>query len=145
MAAVRALGFAVGLHTAGIYPRALRAVLPQLDWVGFDVKALPEHYATVTQVRDSAAPVQESLQALLDSGVAYEVRTTLQPGLHDANHVQALAQWLQAQGVQHFALQQFRATGCANVQVPQHWHPEPAVHDQMQARFARYIWRDAAA
>lgn len=145
IAAVRAMGFAVGLHTAGMYPRALRAVLPQLDWVGFDVKALPAHYASVTQVRDSAAPVQESLQALLDSSVAYEVRTTLQPGLHDGAHVQALAQWLGAQGVQHFALQQFRATGCASEQPHVHWLPDKQLQSDLQARFTRYTWRAATA
>lgn len=145
IAAVRALGFSVGLHTAGMYPRALRAVLPQLDWVGFDAKALPEYYAAVTQVRDSGAPVQESLQALLDSGVDYEVRTTLQPGLHDGAHVQALAQWLGARGVQHFALQQFRATGCANEQPGAHWQPDSPLQADLQARFARYTWRVATA
>lgn len=145
MAAVRALGFAVGLHTAGIYPRALRAVLPQLDWVGLDVKALPEHYAAVTQVRDSGAPVAESLQALRESGVAYEVRTTLLPGLHDGAHVQALAQWLEARGVQHFALQQFRATGCASEQPGAHWQPDSRLQAELQARFAHYTWRAATA
>lgn len=145
IAAVRALGFAVGLHTAGMYPRALCAVLPQLDWVGLDVKALPEHYPAVTQVRDSGTPVQESLRALLDSGVDYEVRTTLQPGLHDGAHVQALAQWLVAQGVQDFALQQFRATGCANEQPCAHWQPDSQLQADLQARFARYTWRAATA
>ena len=32
--AVRALGFAVGLHTGGAYPRRLARLLPQIDWVG---------------------------------------------------------------------------------------------------------------
>lgn len=144
IATVRALGFAVGLHTAGMYPRALRAVLPQLDWVGFDVKALPADYAAVTQVRDSGTPVQESLQALLESGVAYEVRTTLLPGVHDAAHVDALSRWLQMQGVAHFALQQFRSTGCPSVQSTP-WEPLATVHQALQVRFARYDWRDARA
>jgi hypothetical protein len=30
--AVRALGFAVGLHTGGAYPRRLAEVLPKIDW-----------------------------------------------------------------------------------------------------------------
>ena len=145
IAAVRAMGFSVGLHSAGMYPRALRAVLPLLDWVGLDVKALPEHYPTVTQVRDSAAPVQESLQALLDSGVAYEVRTTLLPGLHDASHVRTLADWLGARGVQHFALQPFRAQGCATPVAAQPWQPDAALQVALVDRFARYTWRGEAA
>lgn len=147
IAAVRAMGFAVGLHTAGMYPRALRAVLPQLDWVGLDVKALPAHYASVTQVRDSGAPVQESLQAVLESGVAYEVRTTLQPGLHDAAHVHALTHWLSEHGVRDFALQQFRAMGCSapalSGAVP--WQPDAELQALLQARFARFSYRSAMA
>ncbi len=37
--AVRALGFDIGLHTSGAYPRRLARVLPKIDWVGIDVKA----------------------------------------------------------------------------------------------------------
>ncbi|MBS6934822.1 MAG: anaerobic ribonucleoside-triphosphate reductase activating protein, partial [Actinomyces graevenitzii] len=40
---VKALGFAVGLHTAGIYPGNLARLLAAdaVDWVGLDIKALP--------------------------------------------------------------------------------------------------------
>ena len=48
--AVRALGFAVGVHTNGAYPRRLARILPQLDWVGIDVKAPAADYASVTGV-----------------------------------------------------------------------------------------------
>jgi pyruvate formate lyase activating enzyme len=36
---LRAMGYALGLHTAGLAPRRLSALLPRLDWVGLDVKA----------------------------------------------------------------------------------------------------------
>ncbi|MGW2232167.1 anaerobic ribonucleoside-triphosphate reductase activating protein, partial [Streptomyces formicae] len=39
--AARSLGYAVGLHTGGAYPRRFGALLAEglVDWVGFDVKA----------------------------------------------------------------------------------------------------------
>jgi pyruvate formate lyase activating enzyme len=85
---VRALGFRVGLHTAGMLPRRLRALLPQLDWVGLDIKAPladdPLH-ARVTGVRvgtpRGATAVRESLAALQASGVAFECRTTAHSAL----------------------------------------------------------------
>ncbi len=40
-----ALGFATGLHTGGMYPERLAAVLPHLDWVGLDIKAPEGDYA----------------------------------------------------------------------------------------------------
>jgi pyruvate formate lyase activating enzyme len=77
---VRAMGFAVGLHTAGMLPGRLAAVLAHVDWVGFDVKApLDTRYDRVTRIRGSAARVIESLRILLASGVDYQLRTTLDP------------------------------------------------------------------
>ena len=52
--AVRARGFAVGLHTSGAYPGLLARALPHVDWVGLDIKALPEGYETVTGRAKSA-------------------------------------------------------------------------------------------
>ena len=52
---VRALGFAIGLHTGGAYPRRLASVLPLVDWVGFDAKAPAARYGDVTGVEGSGA------------------------------------------------------------------------------------------
>lgn len=48
-AEVKAAGFRVGLHTAGAYPRRLTDLLEAglVDWVGLDLKALPEHYEAI--------------------------------------------------------------------------------------------------
>jgi pyruvate formate lyase activating enzyme len=79
-AEVRAMGFAVGLHTAGMFPQRLTAVLGHVDWVGFDVKApFDARYDRLTQVAGSASKALESLRILLASGVQYQIRTTLDP------------------------------------------------------------------
>ena len=109
---VRTLGFAIGLHTAGIYPRRLGALLPSLDWVGLDVKAPAERYAAVTGVPASAAPAFDSLDRLLASGVALEVRTTVHPTLTPTSALVQLARELAARGVARWVLQRFRPTGC---------------------------------
>lgn len=103
--AVRQLGFQVALHTAGMYPDRLSAVLPQLDWIGFDIKA-PEHaYEAVTNTPGSAARVMASLDRMLASGVPYECRTTWDPALFDEPALLALAGMLKARGVRHWSLQ----------------------------------------
>ena len=117
MRQVRALGFGVGLHSAGIYPRRLAEVLALVDWVGIDVKAISPAYDAVTGSSGSACLALESAEAVLASGVAYEFRTTLHPALHPAQDILALAQTLRALGVRHYALQLFRATGCADEQL----------------------------
>jgi pyruvate formate lyase activating enzyme len=77
---VRDLGFRIGLHTAGPYPRRLAALLPLLDWVALDIKALPNDYPAITGVPGSGRRGWHSLKILQESGVAFEVRTTVMPG-----------------------------------------------------------------
>jgi len=81
MRAVRALGFKVGLHTACLYPDRLRAVLPLVDWVGFDVKAPFDRYEEVTGVPGSGVPARAAVAAIVASGIASECRTTVHPAL----------------------------------------------------------------
>jgi pyruvate formate lyase activating enzyme len=76
---VRRLGFKVGLHTAGPYPERLRRLLPLLDWVGLDIKALPEDYPGVTGVPGSGERAWRSLRVLVEAGIPLEVRTTAMP------------------------------------------------------------------
>ncbi len=75
MREVKALGFLVGLHTAGIVPRRLAEVLPLVDWVAMDAKAPLEAHASVTGVAGSGRRARESMQLLRASGVACEFHT----------------------------------------------------------------------
>jgi pyruvate formate lyase activating enzyme len=111
--AVREMGFKVGLHTAGPYPERLEKLLPVLDWVGMDIKAPFSAYDRITRTPGSAARARESLSLLLDSGVEYEVRTTLHAGLLSQGEVLELAHELAGAGVRHFVMQAFRTLGCA--------------------------------
>ncbi len=102
---VRALGFATALHTGGMYPERLAAVLPLLDWVGLDIKG-PQHcYADITGVPGSGARAFQSLALLQASSVAFECRTTWHAGLYSAEELQALGDHLAGLGVRHWAVQ----------------------------------------
>ena len=111
---VRQRGFKVGLHTAGIYPDRLRKLLPKIDWVGFDVKAPFDDYTNTTGVPGSGERAKESLNHLLASGVAHEVRTTRHPSLLSSGNLKSMATSLRRQGVEKFALQEFRPDGCVD-------------------------------
>lgn len=111
---VKALGFKLGLHTAGAYPRRLAELLPALDWVAMDIKAPFADYAATTGVANSGTPALESVRLILASGVAYEFRTTVHPDLLPAVQLSALAGSLAQLGVRHYALQEFRPQGCAS-------------------------------
>src|SRR5512139_1554161 len=114
MREVRALGFRIGLHTGGMYPKKLEAVLPLVDWVGLDVKAPFADYPRITGVDGSGSRALAGLQQVLASGVAHEVRTTVHPALLDDAEVAGLAHDLAARGVKHYVIQAFRSQGCGD-------------------------------
>jgi pyruvate formate lyase activating enzyme len=114
MRGVKALAFKVGLHTGGAYPERLAEVLSLVDWVGFDVKAPFDAYESITGAPGSGADARESARLVIASGVAHEFRTTVHPGQLSPSAVRRLADDLAGHGVRHYALQQFRAEGCAN-------------------------------
>jgi pyruvate formate lyase activating enzyme len=139
---VRALGFRVGLHTAGPYPERLTAVLPLVDWVGFDAKAPFDDYPRVTGVTGSGERARDSLLRVLASGVAYEVRTTVHPTLLDQTMLHKLAGTLTDLGVRRYALQAFRGTGCQDGELLSGaTAPAPGLPETMRARFADMIIR----
>ena len=112
MARVRELGFAVGLHTAGPYPGRLGALLDEglVDWVGIDLKAMPDHYEAVAGRVGAGEKAWSSLEILLaHPDVDHEVRLTVYPdGPRDGLDVARAARDL---GVRCFALQQAREVG----------------------------------
>jgi pyruvate formate lyase activating enzyme len=137
LAQVCALGFETALHTGGMYPRRLAALLPLLDWVGLDIKGpLPQHDA-ITGVPGSGLRARESLALLLASGVAHECRTTWHAGLFSADALLELADELVALGVTHWALQQ-----CRSADLPEaRWSITPAQTQALAGRFANFTLR----
>jgi len=114
MREVRALGFKIGLHTGGAYPQHLAALLPLVDWVGFDVKAPFADYPRVTGAAGSGERALISLQQVLASGVDHELRTTVHPALLTDTELVSLGRDLAARGAKHYVIQGFRSQGCGN-------------------------------
>ena len=142
LAQVRALGFETALHSGGMYPQRLAALLPQLDWVGLDIKGPLQQHDAITGVPGSGPRARESLALLLASGVAYECRTTWHSGLFSVDELLALADELAALGVTHWALQQCRSPDAAGV-APVELSLTSAQIQALTARFARFTLRPA--
>lgn len=62
------------LHTAGMYPERLAAVLPLLDWVRLDIKAPAGHDDVLTATPGSGGRVSQSLDLLLASGTVGQIQ-----------------------------------------------------------------------
>lgn len=107
-------GYLVGLHTGGAYPARLRALLPHLDWIGFDVKAPAHLYRAITRVggpTTTADRAFESLRMVLDAGVDVTVRTTVDPTVMSGEDVEQLTDTLFDMGVHEHVLQEVRTEG----------------------------------
>ncbi|MCG7955772.1 MAG: anaerobic ribonucleoside-triphosphate reductase activating protein [Candidatus Thiodiazotropha endolucinida] len=76
---IKKMGFLVGLHSAGPYPQRFAALLPYLDWVGLDIKALAEDYAALTGSACSGRAAWQCAEMLIESGIPHQIRTTRHP------------------------------------------------------------------
>ena len=102
------VGFAVKLDTNGYHPRMLERVLGEglVDYVAMDVKNSPRKYAaTVGLAQFDLAPISESIGLLMESGIAYEFRTTVVRELHGTQDFEEIGAWIA--GAQRYFLQAF--------------------------------------
>lgn len=152
---VRALGYAIGLHTAGTHPRRLASVLPRVDWVGIDVKAplsdtltdtptdTPADallYDRITGRPNSARSAADCLAAVLRSGVDHEVRTTIHPSWLDDAALRRLGDDLARRGVRKLALQIARSTEQASFP-PAIDYPSSATLERLRQQFPSFTLR----
>ena len=110
---VKEMGYLIGLHTAGMFPERLAEVLPLVDWVGLDIKApLDDRYEAVTRRPRGHEAVLRSLDLVLASGIAYELRTTVHPSLLGEREKADILSELVKRGAGAPRFQPFRREGC---------------------------------
>jgi len=69
-------------------------------------------YERTTGIAGSGEQALTCTEAVIKSGIAHEIRTTIHPHLISDEALLTLAQTLSAMGVKNYALQVFRKTGC---------------------------------
>ena len=92
----------IKLDTNGLVPDVLEAALATgaVDYVAVDIKNDPERYAMTCGVnRADLDALRRSLRMLRDSGVGYELRTTVMEPYHDEASFAGIAQFLTETGV----------------------------------------------
>jgi pyruvate formate lyase activating enzyme len=142
MREAKALGYRVGLHSAGIYPRRFAEVLHLVDWVGFDAKApFDAAYERITGVHGSGASALASAKALIASGVDCEFRTTWHGEFLSSAELDRLTQSLADLCVRRYVLQEFRASDGAAFQPV--GAPVAADLDALARRFPQFSLRRA--
>ena len=117
LAEIRGLGFATGLHSSGANAKRLAETLPLVDWVGLDFKAPFHRYGAISGSAACGARARRALNAVLESGTPYEIRTTVHTGLLGALDLLDMAAELQRNGVRRWVLQMFRSNGCEDTEL----------------------------
>jgi len=90
------LGFLRMIHTNGTKPEAIASLLhcSMVDYVCMDLKGDLGNYEKFTNVQLPITNVERSLRTIIGSGVEYELRTTVVPGLHTEDNLLKLAKEL---------------------------------------------------
>ena len=112
LARIKAMGYAVKLDTNGYRPGMLRNLVEAglVDYVAMDIKnSLPRYGETVGIARFDTAPIEESMDYLMDGHIPFEFRTTLVRGLHTPEDIRAMGR--RVAGQEAFFLQTFKDSG----------------------------------
>jgi len=102
------LGFLVKLDTNGTRPHMLKSLVSKglLDYVAMDIKGpLNGKYEKLAGSKVNLKDIMESIEFLKSSGLEYEFRTTVVPGLLDIEDIKRTAEELKDS--KKFVIQQF--------------------------------------
>jgi ribonucleoside-triphosphate reductase (formate) len=104
---LRARGISVKLDTNGTNPDVLRRVLAEglVDFVAMDIKCALDRYRQVAGKAVDPAVLEETIEMIKASGVPYQFRTTVVPGLVD---IEDLMEAKALAGSSKLAVQRFR-------------------------------------
>lgn len=114
---IKEKGFLVKLDTNGSNPEMLEILIKDklIDFIAMDIKTSLDKYEQVYPVKSREAGsrrggifnrVKKSVEIIKNSGIDYEFRTTVVPGLVENSDIEKIGKWLK--GVKKFVLQQFR-------------------------------------
>ncbi len=98
---IRQMGFRIKMDTNGTSPRKLRELIDDelLDYVALDFKALRNNFYRITQ-SDHFSKFEKSLDLLVNSGIRYEVRTTVHSALMNKEMIREMISFLEKKNYQ---------------------------------------------
>ena len=104
---VKALGYLIKLDTNGSRPQALKELIEEglLDYIAMDYKAPFERYSEICGVKCDIGALRESMNIIMKSGLAYELRLTFIPQLN-TDDIESMLRVIAPIGT--FALQHFK-------------------------------------
>ena len=111
---IRTRGFLIKLDSNGTNPHVLKEVLTRglVDYIAMDIKSpLAKYSETVTRPVD-VEKIRESIALIMNSGIAYEFRTTVVKSLLSPEDIRAIGE--EIRGAKQYFLQKFVPTKTLN-------------------------------
>ena len=111
---IKLLGYKVKLDSNGTNPKVLEELFKNnlIDYIAMDIKTILNKYESVVNATVDLEKIQQSISLIMNSGIDYEFRTTVVPGLHCADDFEKVGEWLH--GAKRFVVQNFRPGKCLN-------------------------------
>jgi len=109
---IKDLGFTVKLDSNGTRPDVLKELFDKklVDYVAMDIKSSLNNYEKVCgDIKLDLERIKLSVELIRNSGVDYEFKTTVVPGLHTVDEFKEVAKWLA--GSRKYILQKYEDNG----------------------------------
>lgn len=105
---IKGMGYAVKLDSNGTQPKVLEKIIKEklVDYIAMDIKSSQKNYSKVVGVVADMAGIRKSVRMIMESGIPYEFRTTVVPGLHSEEDFLEIAKWIK--GAKAYYLQEYR-------------------------------------
>ncbi|KKQ51773.1 MAG: hypothetical protein US70_C0013G0024 [Parcubacteria group bacterium GW2011_GWD2_38_11] len=105
---IKEMGFKVKLDSNGTRPDVLRKIIKEklVDFIAMDIKSSPENYSKSVGLIVDIQRIKLSVKMIMNSGIAYEFRTTVVPGIHQEKDFEKIAKWIK--GAKAYYLQEYR-------------------------------------
>ena len=106
---IRALGYNIKLDTNGTNPEALKKLLAEklIDYIAMDLKAPLDKYSSIVGVKVNCQDLENSVKIITSSGLPYEFRTTVVPGLLELSDFESMGKTIK--GADAWYLQKFKS------------------------------------
>jgi pyruvate formate lyase activating enzyme len=105
---IRELGYSIKLDTNGYHPEMLSGLMNEglVDYVAMDIKNSAEKYGMTAGLKSfDIAPIQASIDILMNSKIDYEFRTTVIKEYHNEKDFESIGEMIK--GAKKYYLQQY--------------------------------------
>ncbi|EKD58805.1 MAG: hypothetical protein ACD_56C00048G0006 [uncultured bacterium] len=105
---IKEMGYLVKLDSNGSNPNVLEKIIQEglADYIAMDIKSSPEKYSQVVGLKVDVEKIKKSVKMIMESGLPYEFRTTVVPGVHSEKDFDEIADWIK--GAKSYYLQEYR-------------------------------------